>query len=219
MNDFGVELSQFYNDNTLNIFSDASIDKNSGCFGVVAVIGDNIIDTRYRLISDTTSNNSEIKGIRSAIDIALKYRDKFQYINIFSDSLISINGLREYIYSWKYNEKTGLLYNSTRKPVANQSIFIEAKSMLNLLEESKSIISIYHQSGHVSNNYNSILKAGDCFKKYNHINGKIDLNLIRYISVLNNYVDHTSRSILKQNRKNTTYYTDALEFMYRGDLL
>lgn len=219
MNKFTLNISQFYNKNTLNIFSDASImgktGNQTGCYGVIAVVEDNIIDSTYRLVSNTTNNNSEVKGLRAALDLAIKYKDKYKDINIFSDSLISINGLREYIFNWRYNQNDGLLYSSMNKPVVNQEIFIEARDMLDILEKSKCIIRLYHQSGHVSNNYNDIVKAGDCFIKYNNINAKVDLNLIRYISIWNNYVDTTSRSLLKRNKKNDTEYIDPIQF-FRG---
>ena len=151
-----IQIAQFYNENTLNIFSDASMFSQLGCYGVVAVVKDNIIDSTYRLVSNTTSNNSEIKGIRAALDLALKYKDRFQFINIFSDSLISVNGLRDYIYNWKYNKNDGLLYSTAKKPVANQEIFIEAHRILNILEAAPCIIHLYHQAGHVDKNYNCI---------------------------------------------------------------
>ena len=219
MKKYTLLLSQFYNENTLNIFSDASIigktGNQTGCYGVVAVVEDNIIDSTYRLVSNTTNNNSEVKGIRAALDLAIKYKDNYKFINIFSDSLISVNGLREYIFNWKYNESDGLLYSSMNKPVVNQEVFIEARNMLDILEKSKCIIRIYHQSGHVSNAYSDIVEAGECFKKCNNINANIDLNLIRYISVWNNYVDNTSRGLLKRNKKNKTEYIDPIQFFRR----
>lgn len=213
--DFGIILSQFFNSETVNIFSDASMttpkkDNQTGCFGVVAVIGNDIVDQRYRIVSNTTSNNSEIKGIRTAIDMAGQFAGKISFINIFSDSQVSIFGLREYIFHWK--KKGEYLYNSVGKKVSNQNIFIESRDMLNYLENSSSIISLYHQSGHINDKYKDLLEASDCFKKFNNINGKIDLNFIRYISTWNNYVDKTSRSLLRRNIKNNNTFEDPLLF-------
>lgn len=215
-NYIGAQLSQFYNENTLNIFSDASMHgkkgKQTGCYAAVAVVKDDIIDFTYRLVSNSTSNNSEIKGVRAALDIALRYKDKYEFINIFCDSLISINGLRSYIYNWKYNKNDGLLYTAMGRPASNQEIFIEAHRMLNELEVAPCIIKLWHQAGHVDNGYTCIQKAADTFKRINNIYGKIDYNLIRYISVWNNYVDNTSRSLLKRNLKNNMNYIDPLIF-------
>ena len=210
-----INIGMFYNDNTLNIFSDASIignaDNFTGCYGAVAVVGDDIIDQTYRLVSNTTNNNSEIKGIRGALFLAHKYRNTYKNINIFSDSLISINGLRSYIYNWKI--KNGELYSiSTGRKIANQNIFIECHNLLKELENAPCIITLYHQSGHVDSSYRAIVSACKSFNYNNNIRGKIDLNFIRYISTWNNHVDSNSRSMLKRNRNNKNIYTDPIEF-------
>ena len=213
---YEVQLSQFYNENTLNIFADASMlgqkGKQTGCYGAIAVIMDEKIDFTYRLVSNSTSNNSEIKGVRAAIDIANKYKNKYQFINIFCDNLVAINGLREYIYKWKYDKNTGTMRTGMGKEAANQEIFIEAHRMLNELEQAPCIIKLWHQSGHVTNGFESINSAADSFRRMNKIVGKVDINLIRYISVWNNYVDQTSRSLLKRNRLDHTNYMDPLIF-------
>jgi ribonuclease HI len=210
-----INILQFHNDNTLNIFSDASIigktGNFTGCYGVVAVVGDNIIDRTYRIVSYTTSNNSEIKGIRAAFDIAMRYKDIYKNINIFSDSLISVNGIRNYINKWIIGAD-GMLYTGSKKKVANQEIFIESYRILKELELSSSIIRIYHQPGHVNNDYNSLVRASKSFKKINSIKGKIDLNFMRYICTWNNYVDNTSRSMLKRNKSNNMEFIDPLIF-------
>ena len=217
-----ITLSQFYNDDTLNIFCDASIvgkyDNFTGCYGVIAVVKDNIIDTCYRIASNTTNNNSEIKGLRAAISMANKWKNNFKFINIFSDSQISIFGLRDYIYRWKYNPRDGKLYGSAKTPIANQNIFIECHYMMKELESITSTeIKIYHQSGHVGNSYNAIKEAALVFAKSNGFPGKIDLNLIRYISTFNNYVDQTSRSLLR-NSNTKIEYSDPIYFVAKGKI-
>lgn len=211
---YGILISQFCNDDTLNIFCDASIigkpGNKTGCYGVVGVVKDRIIDSTYRLVSYTTSNNSEIKGLRAALDMAHKYKDQFQFINIFSDSQVSVYGLKDYIYRWKL--KDGILYTTMNNPVASQEVFIEAHHMLVELEQAPAIINIFHQSGHIDNGYSSLHKAADNFKKFNNIKGKIDINFIRYISSWNNYVDNTSRSLLRRNRNNEQEYIDPVHF-------
>lgn len=215
-NNYGVQLSQFYNENTLNIFSDASMlgnnGKQTGCYAAVAVVMDEKIDSTYRLVSDSTSNNSEIKGVRAAIDIANKYKDRYKFINILCDNLISINGLREYIYKWRYDEIDNVMRTSTGKVASNQEIFIEAHRMLVELEQSPCIIKLWHQSGHVTGGFESINTAANSFAKMNGISGRVDLNLIRYLSEWNNYVDQTSRSLLKRNIENSMTYMDPLIF-------
>lgn len=218
MND--IVLSQFYNPETLNIFSDASIvgKKNhfSGCYGVVAVCEDNIIDDLYRLASHTTNNESELKGLRGALILANKWKSDYSFINIFSDSQISVFGLRDYIYNWRYNQYDGNLYGYTNKPIVNQEIFIESHQLLADLQIYRNcIIRIFHQSGHVDNGYYNLKNAAAVFAKSNNISGNIDLNFIRYISTYNNYVDVTSRNLLKRSDLSKNYI-DPVDFRAKG---
>lgn len=208
----GMQLSQIYNNKTLNIFSDASMIKDYGCYSVIAVCKDSIMDSYCHPVSNTTVNNSEIKGLRAALTLALRWQNAFDHINIFSDSLISVMGIREYIYGWRYNPKDQLLYTSTKKPASNQFIFIECHQMLMELSKNPNcIIRIFHQNGHINNSYGELLKAMNTFIKTNYIHGKVDLNLIRYISTYNNYVDNYSRTTLRNTDK-TKLYVDPVEF-------
>lgn len=208
----GLNLDYFYNPQTINIFSDASILKRKksflGCYGSVAVTGDNILEKKYRLVSNTTVNNSEIKGIRASIIFAIKYANMFDRINIFSDSEISVFGIRDYIYRWKF--KNGQLYTSAGKPASNQEIFIECAQLLNH-PNLYSKVSIFHQNGHIDNSYSKLQKAAKTFSQSNNIVGKIDLNLIRYISTYNNLVDKESRSFLIRSDK-SIQYEDPISF-------
>ena len=116
----------FCKNDVLNIFSDASMakykGKGIGCYAVIAVVKNDIIDSCYRIVSDTTSNESEIKGVRMAISIANKYKYQFKTINIFSDSLYSINGLMNYIYKWKYKPRNNLLYTKDNEQTIEQIV-------------------------------------------------------------------------------------------------
>ena len=207
-----MQLSQIYNNRTLNIFSDASMIKDYGCYSVIAVCKDSIIDSYCHPVSNTTVNNSEIKGIRAALTLALRWQNAFDFINIFSDSLISVMGLREYIYGWRYNPDDQLLYTSVNRPASNQFIFVECHQMLmELNKNSNCIIRIFHQNGHVNNIYKDLTRAANSFIKTNSICGKVDLNLIRYISTYNNYVDNCSRNTLRRTDR-TKSYIDPIEF-------
>lgn len=95
-----------------------------GCYGAVAVCGDQIIDSFYRISSRSTNNSCEIKGLRAAILLANKWKGQFSFINIFSDSQISVFGLKDYIYKWKYNPKDEKLYNSNEETTTRIEIRI-----------------------------------------------------------------------------------------------
>lgn len=203
-----ITFWEVYNEKTLNIFSDASMKKSMGCYGVIAVCKDDIIDNMFRPCSDSTSNSSELRGLRGALMMANKWSSQFHYINIFSDSQVSLFGLRDYYPNWKV--KGNVLYNSSNKPVVNQSIFIECYNILIKLQQTNEI-KLYHQLGHIDNGYESIHSAAKSFGRANNIQLPIDLNLIRYISTYNNYVDSVSRSIVRRTNIKDKYI-DPLSF-------
>ena len=122
-----IKYKDVFNEKTLNIFSDASIYNHNGetigAPGIVAVIGNNIINKETRILRDTTNSESELYGIYMAIQFALQYRDKVEVINIFSDSQFAVFGLREWIFKWVNNIQNDRLYNSSKKEVAHQNLF------------------------------------------------------------------------------------------------
>ena len=59
-------LETIYNDYTLNIFTDASFSKNTGCYGVAVVIKDRILEYNCRITSYSTVPESELKVARTS---------------------------------------------------------------------------------------------------------------------------------------------------------
>ena len=194
-------LNNFIKPNVVNIFTDASITQlvngnTAGCYGAIVTNNGRIIDKEYKVCTDSTSNNSEIKAIRLGVNLAIKWRNSVNFpivINLFSDSQISVFGIREYIYGWKYNENS--LISKANTPVKNQSIFLE---IVNLIVNSGLYINFFHQKGHVKlNNYGSINNAIQVFIGANGVRGKVETKFIKYISRMNNLVDDTSRKQLQ----------------------
>ena len=214
------QLSNIKNPFTLNLFSDASMRKTndgtmSGCYGAIAVVDDTIIDSLYRINSSTTVNACEIRGIRNSLRLANKYCKEFSYINIFCDSQVSLLGLRDYFHNWKFDPNSMQLIGTMKQPIANQSVFIECYKLLSILQLTN-VVTLYHQSGHVKNGYKAILEAANVFKRSNKIpdTTKIDLNLIRYISTYNNFVDNQTRSILYRTNIYDNEYNDPVSFYW-----
>ena len=123
-----IKLGNLVNEESLTIFTDASISPNRdgtyyGCPGFVAVDANGIIDSGYIVIDDTTSNNSEIKAIRMGVMAANKYKEKYKYIRLFSDSQLCIFGLRDRFYSWFDNiyKAIGAIENSGAKVSEKQA--------------------------------------------------------------------------------------------------
>lgn len=205
-NERNININTFYNKHTLNIFCDASTtltkkrETKFCCYEAVAVCQDIIVDKSHSIIANSTNNNAEAKALRSAVMLAIMYRDYYNHINIFSDSQISVFTIKKYLYKWEY--KNGSLYNSSRTKAKNQNIFIEIYNMIKLLYNDNTKLCIFHQNGHINNDMNSLQRSRENFKKFNYIDGRIDMNFIRYISTWNNYVDNDSRLILKSSAKN-----------------
>lgn len=220
-----LSLDMIKTDDTLNLFSDASmrtINKRkhilASCYGSVAVNKDQIVDERFRVQSESTVPAAEIRGIRCSLSLALKHRYQFRTINIFSDSQIAIFGLRDYIYNWKYDYKLNQFYSGNRAAVVkNQELFIECFQMLQDLRMTN-IVNIFHQSGHVDSRFDDIKKAAEIFKRSNGIYGTISYELIRYISVYNNYIDNKSRSFIRTLNVYENNYQDPIKFYSDGNL-
>lgn len=208
-----MDKPQIDNPHSLNIFSDASIRKRGklydGCYGAVAVHNNTVIDKIYRISSNTTNNNSEIKGVRAAVLLAIRNGNNFRNINIFSDSQISIFGIRERFDTWMFNPKDGKLYGSMNQIIKSQEVYIE---IMSLIQQFNLCVSFWHQKGHVKNDYDSLVRAQHVFAASNRIRENIDLSLIRYLSYYNNMVDNESRSILNHTDIYSCNYINPIIF-------
>ena len=210
-----MNINDIFNEESINIFTDASILKlpngeYMGAPGCVVVHNDQILESSVFITDDTTNNNSEIKAIRLGVQAALKYKDHFPCIRLFSDSQICVFGLREWIYKWKTDSTGSTLLSTSGTPVANQEIFLEIANyiVLNNLE-----IELFHQRGHIAlTNPDSFIKATDDFNKFNY-NCGADIELVKKLSYYNNMVDEMTRSHLQAKYFEAQYvYQDACKF-------
>ena len=219
-----LQVGDIFNKNTINIFADASVFKTGlikqdgkeymiTCPGMVAVATnpvEHIIIDNACYVEPGTNNSGEIKAIRLGIMAALKYRDCFQTINLFSDSGICMQGLRTWIKGWVNNQVDGILYSSSGSEVVNQTTF---KNIIYDIIQNNLNINLYHQRGHVNiNNIDSIKKAKNDFIKFNNLNCDVDLNLITQISYFNNLVDDMTRKHLQayDNTQPIVYVSPAM---------
>lgn len=192
-----IKMNKIVNASTLNIFCDASIlkigeKKYSGCYGAIAKCEDRLINQRYFICTNTTNNNSEIKAIRTGVQIASLYKPYFSNINIFSDSEVSVLGIRDRIFNWYLCDGNFFGYNYT--PIKSQSIYVE---IVNMILDNDIYLNIYHQKGHVSMYDRSLQNARQVFKASNNIREDVDMNLIKYISENNDRIDNLTRLALR----------------------
>lgn len=214
--------SDFVNPNVINIFTDASMmptdgtQQVPGCYGFLTMHGE--VEINYGTYIDTysTVNRAEIKGIKYAVMEAVRLRNMgFRgIINIFSDSQISILGIRERIFSW-YNNGN-FLENKSGDKVANQSEYIE---IMQIIINNNPYVNFYHMKGHVNlHDSKSVFKASGTFRRSNMhpdtpINN-IDLEFIKFISRCNNEIDNRTRWHLRnQIRPDDIVYRDAFTFV------
>lgn len=192
-----IKFESIFNDNTLNIFTDASMyntkEENIGAPGFVAVIGNKIIAKDAIILRESTNNESEIYAINMGIQFALANRDKVKVINLFSDSQFAVFGLREWIFKWMNNIKDDRIYNSSGKLVANQHIFM---NIIYTILEYNLEINIYHNRGHFSKS--QIREFISLFTKHNFLNDYIDYRTASSIMYYNDIVDNYTRDLLKQ---------------------
>lgn len=197
--------------NTLNIFVDASlITTNDGkyitCSGALAVIdattpNPKIIDRRFSINYDSTNNNGELLAILRGIEIAIAYKYEFSKINIFSDSRISVFGLRDWCNKW-FNDNRGAfdtIISSTGASVKNQELIIH---IIRTIIFNNLSISLYHQKGHVDiRNREMVLKAMRTFNANNFFDcerNKVwtDYNSTLIMSMFNDMIDSLTRQYL-----------------------
>ena len=194
----------------INLFCDASIDLNTktACGGCVIVLQDEIgiseIGRRLIIQQNATNNSSEILAIWIGVVEALKLRNQYPgaVFRLFSDSKISLYGLRDWMKNWIRNiTPEGVLLSSSGEPVKNQQRFIE---VFNLIVENNLKIELYHQRGHVNEGKMSLNKARASFIKANKVTPEAVGMSIELISQFNSVVDNATRDAVYAYLSNGT---------------
>ena len=191
----------------INIFCDASIDtsKRIACGGCYVVSQDNAAEpqalaTRLYIQHNATNNSAEILAIWAGVNEAIRLR--YIYPNaifrLFSDSKISLYGLRDWMKNWIKNSErsnSNVLISSSGQEVANQQYFID---IFNLIVETGLKIELYHQRGHVGESGGvNMATARAQFIRANKVSPEnLGLN-IETLSYYNHYIDGATRVSLK----------------------
>lgn len=216
----------------INLFCDASIDTNrkvacGGCY-ILCQDGIGIHEIGKKLIiqMDATNNSSEILAIWIGVTEALRLRNMYPgaIFRLFSDSKISLYGLRDWLKNWVVNiTDDGVLISSSGQPVVNQQRFIY---IFNLIVENNLRIEFYHQRGHVNEGRVSIDRARAQFIKANKVPPEgLGLNT-QIISNCNNIIDNLTRDAVKAYINNGTLLSDVtlegitpMHFYIRSNML
>ena len=187
--------------NIFDIYTDASIDLNKriGCSGALVVNRkrNEIVKSIFGVKFNATNNMSEIiaiwLGIYQAIELLYTEQTPF-HINLFSDSQISLFGLREWIYGWINNRKGNSMIGSSGT-VSNQEWF---RDCYHAILSSGIKMKLFHQKGHINlNSSKSIYEADKVFRTSN-VNSLRMIGLTpQIVSTYNNLVDEETRKIVQ----------------------
>lgn len=212
-----IQKPAIFQNDVLSVFTDASITKNedgkyTACAGMISFLGTQKISESYNILIDSTNNEGEIYAIYMGLCSAFSAvsNTSLKHINIYSDSKISVFGIREWIYNW-LNKVTpdGVMISSSGKPVANQEIFILALNVAsNLIGPGYGVpVNFYHVYGHGQlNNFAFIKKYMENLRKENDIYEKFTVTEtdIHRMILANNEVDMISRAYLVNTPPNIT---------------
>lgn len=208
-----------FDKDTLNIFTDSSVKTTEYGFdsvsAIVALLGDNKVLERVELNRNTTNNYGEMKAIYMGVEAAEEINRYFnpKYINIFSDSRISVLGLKEWYKKWNVVDEEGYSLTGSGNRVANQSVIW---SIIKFIIDHNLHLAIYHISGHVNPDKRGSLNT--FAHKMRTINGDIGSGLIeeedlRKLIEGNDYVDRISRDMVR-NSENYPFILRPIERLY-----
>ena len=160
-----------------DLFCDASVGPNlrgscAGCLVIrrpctlkdISQFPDHMF--HYCIIPDGTNNAGESTAVAMATSIAIDlyhFMSKYNcYIvfNIFSDSLITINAVRNWMVGWIKNMgKDGILRSSSGSVAANQDKFKFIYNTILTNASSPFHINYIHQKGHIVSNTDRMLNV------------------------------------------------------------
>lgn len=202
----------FFYKNAINVFTDASITKKNDVYitapGFVTMYDGNIIDSGVSVIHNATNNYGEIYAIRMGIENLIKYSNSDLFLNLFSDSKISILGLKQWIFQWFQNQSNNVLRNSYAEAISNQEIILD---IIRLIVHSGIHISLYHIPGHIrSNRITEMNKFKEVFSKNTglHLEGELQSvpdDILREMADCNNTVDNLTRKVLLKTVNHENY--------------
>lgn len=202
----------FFYDNAINVYTDASVTTKFGQYvsapGFLLYKGKDLCEVKKMVLQDCSNTFGELYAVK----LALEFGTSFCYngdkkspplpMNIFSDSLVAVNSVREWIAKWVNNSKDRILLNKQNTPVKNQEVLLD---IMNTILFFNTNINIYHVNSHLrDNNPKDIYIFKENFKKYNNIELK-DFNLIRHMIRCNNHIDEVTRLHLRRVTDSDNY--------------
>ena len=185
--------------NAVNCYCDASLTKeedgtHTTCSGYILTYQNEIIESNTKIVSNSTNNYGEILAIYMGVDALVRVAGYDAFLNLFSDSKISIYGLKYWAYSWvrDMDKVARKLYNSSGQLVANQEIF---GAIIGLICNANVHINLFHQRGHM--NPNKVSDMNKMIKDFKADNStEVSDDIIREITYYNDVIDNMTRETL-----------------------
>lgn len=222
-----LDLDYLYNDRVLNIFSDASIDK-SGVYGAycsMSICKNTFLEQAVFTTENLTNNYLELCGIRLSLWFAYKYQySGFTTINIFSDSKISVDNIRNFrkhkckpIKDENNNIIDYRLFSkSTGNEFSNQDVLNDCIYLYNeLCNNPNIVVNLLWQPSHIinTNDFKSYIHS---FQMHNSTTYIPTINFLGYICKYNELCDTLANmariEMEKRSNMYKQYYTCPVHF-------
>lgn len=214
---------EFFNDETICIFTDASSQIPDFSKGIKApytapaycVYHNNMcIEQGATILLNTTSQQGELYALLLGVQAAVKY--KGYRIKIFGDNQNAIIGIREWLYRWVIDNNN---YKNVLGPngrIKNQDYYMD---IIYTILGNQIPLELYHVKGHVNiKDIPALEHAKEMFVRSNpFIGDDITNELAYFIAMGNNTVDNYSTTFAKsyiENRDCATSGELAVHFDY-----
>lgn len=214
------------NSESICIFADSSYRENYmdvkgiTCPAICVTCNGTIIDQKYSLEYNSTSQRGELYALAMAVHESIKYRN-YKYIRIFSDSLNGILALRERVFKWIERANAGLEYYDPAPNTLGAKNEDLIMSTIYNITMNNIPLELFHVKGHVNySQYGSLMHAKRVFSHSNGITVPIDTELIRILSIFNDMVDRYSTFNLNKHIEDQFYkskLTDAISIGYNNN--
>ena len=183
--------------NALNCFTDASYIDGTTCAGYVLVYKGKILEQDARICSCKSNNYGEAYAVYMGVLALYRNINISPYLNLFSDSKLTTDALKDWCRGWVKASKDGIFRNKEGKEVANQEVF---KSIIYNIYWNNTTIQIFHQLAHLNrNSEKDMKKMKERFFMENGVilSDEILLELCHY----NAYIDHYTRNCMINIKK------------------
>lgn len=185
--------------NGINCYTDASTmrvnDTMMSSAGYMIIADGKVINSQYTIIDHVDNSYGELYALFMGIKAVLKYSYRNRPINIFSDSMVSVDGLKTDVFRW--HRESGTLLAGSGGKISYQNVY---SHIIHEVVNHHMKINIYHIMSHMNLRYK---EERDRFRTcFNGINMKdigddtID-ELVHYNSLVDEMVKHSLKAFIE----------------------